>query len=306
MKAGQLLFEIDDRPYQAALDQALGNLATQRATLRKYQLDVARYTPLQAQGAVSKQELDNAVQATRASEAQVQAAAGGRRERAAEPRLDARSTRRSTASPASRRSRSATSSRRRPLLTTISQVDPMKVTFPITRARVPALRRPDSSSTRRRAAPRTSRSSSSSSPTAAVSPPGRFHVVDRQVDGRPARSRSRRCSRIPTAILRPGLYAKVRAATGRQARRARSSRSARVQETQGRVPGGRRRTTTTRSRSARSSPASKSTGSGSSRKGSRPGERVVTEGLQKVRDGIAVVAKPDTRAAVTAAPPERG
>ena len=74
MKAGQLLFEIDDRPYKASLDQALGDLATQRANLLKHQQDVARYTPLAAHGAVSKQELDDAVQATRAGEAQVQAA----------------------------------------------------------------------------------------------------------------------------------------------------------------------------------------------------------------------------------------
>src|SRR4029450_12046769 len=71
VKAGQLLFEIDDRPYKAALDQALGDLATQRANLKKHQQDVGRYMPLAAQGAVSKQELDDAVQAARASRAQV-------------------------------------------------------------------------------------------------------------------------------------------------------------------------------------------------------------------------------------------
>src|SRR3989442_8357735 len=70
----QLLFEIDDRSYKAALDQALGDLAQQRANLRKNQLNVAKYTPLAKQGAVSKQELDDSVQATQASEAQVQAA----------------------------------------------------------------------------------------------------------------------------------------------------------------------------------------------------------------------------------------
>src|SRR5437016_10429453 len=74
VKADQLLFEIDDRPYKAALDQTLGDLAQQQATLRKHQLDVTRFTPLVAQGAVSKQELDDAVQATHASDAQVRAA----------------------------------------------------------------------------------------------------------------------------------------------------------------------------------------------------------------------------------------
>jgi membrane fusion protein (multidrug efflux system) len=50
VKAGQLLFEIDDRPYKPALEHALGDLAKQQATLRKNQLDVARYTPLVSQG----------------------------------------------------------------------------------------------------------------------------------------------------------------------------------------------------------------------------------------------------------------
>src|SRR5690242_3639723 len=72
VKSGDLLFEIDERQYKAALDQALGDLATQRANLRKNQLDVAKYQPLAAQGAVSRQSLDGAVQATHASEAQVQ------------------------------------------------------------------------------------------------------------------------------------------------------------------------------------------------------------------------------------------
>ena len=88
VKAGQLLFEIDDRPVQGrARPSARRPRDGSRPTLRKNQLDVARYTPLAAKGAVSKEELDNAVQATRASEAQVQAAAGGRRERAAQPRI---------------------------------------------------------------------------------------------------------------------------------------------------------------------------------------------------------------------------
>ena len=74
VKSGALLFEIDDRPYKAALDEALGQLSQQRATLRKHQLDVARDTPLAALGAVSRQELDHSIQAARAGEAQVQAA----------------------------------------------------------------------------------------------------------------------------------------------------------------------------------------------------------------------------------------
>jgi multidrug efflux pump subunit AcrA (membrane-fusion protein) len=75
VKAGDLLFEIDDRTYRAALDEARANLARQQAALKKYELDVARYTPLEAEKAVSREELDNAIQASRGAKAQVGAAA---------------------------------------------------------------------------------------------------------------------------------------------------------------------------------------------------------------------------------------
>jgi membrane fusion protein (multidrug efflux system) len=51
IKAGDLMFTIDPRGYQAALDQARGNLAQAEANLGKTQLDVARYTPLAKEGA---------------------------------------------------------------------------------------------------------------------------------------------------------------------------------------------------------------------------------------------------------------
>jgi multidrug efflux pump subunit AcrA (membrane-fusion protein) len=131
VKAGQLLFEIDDRSYKAALDEALGDLARQRATLRKYQLDVARDTPLAAQGAVSRQELDDSVQAARASEAQVQAAEAAV-ERA---RLNLGWTR--VYSPIDGLAGIAPVQigdllSPTTVLTTVSQIDPMKVTVPIT------------------------------------------------------------------------------------------------------------------------------------------------------------------------------
>jgi len=75
------LFEIDPRPFQAALDQANGNLAQAEADLQRAQaqlgkteLDVARYTPLAKESAISQQELDDAVQANLAAKAQVEQA----------------------------------------------------------------------------------------------------------------------------------------------------------------------------------------------------------------------------------------
>jgi membrane fusion protein (multidrug efflux system) len=74
VKEGQLLFQIDPRSYRAALDQARGDLGRAKAALTKSRQDVARYTPLAAEGAVSQQELDNAIQATLANEASVEGA----------------------------------------------------------------------------------------------------------------------------------------------------------------------------------------------------------------------------------------
>jgi RND family efflux transporter MFP subunit len=112
VKKGQLLFEIDPRPFQAALAQANGELAqfqgqfeqavsqvTQaeaqlaqansqvqqaqaqlslaQANQGKTQLDVNKYAPLAEQKAVTQQDYDNAIQANKASAAQVEAAKAG-------------------------------------------------------------------------------------------------------------------------------------------------------------------------------------------------------------------------------------
>jgi RND family efflux transporter MFP subunit len=95
VKKGQLLFEIDPRPFQAALEQAQGQLsqangqlaqakaqlvqsqaqvAQAQANQRRTQLDVNRYTPLAAQQAITQQDLDNATQNNLSGQAQVEAA----------------------------------------------------------------------------------------------------------------------------------------------------------------------------------------------------------------------------------------
>jgi len=95
VKAGALLFQIDPRQYQNAVNQARAQLRTAesqleqaRATVaqseadvtkaeanqKKTQLEVARYTPLAGRGSVSQQELDNTVQNNEANLAALQAA----------------------------------------------------------------------------------------------------------------------------------------------------------------------------------------------------------------------------------------
>jgi len=81
VKKGSSLFQLDPRTFIAAVDQAAGNLAQAKADLQKAQaqlgktqLDVDRYTPLAKTGAISQQELDDAVQANLAAKGQVAAA----------------------------------------------------------------------------------------------------------------------------------------------------------------------------------------------------------------------------------------
>jgi RND family efflux transporter MFP subunit len=94
VRKGQLLFEIDPRPFDAALAQAQGQLAQAKGQLaqakaqltqaqaqlaqsvanqERTQLDVDKYTPLEKQHAVTRQELDNAVKNNVAANAQVDA-----------------------------------------------------------------------------------------------------------------------------------------------------------------------------------------------------------------------------------------
>jgi membrane fusion protein (multidrug efflux system) len=71
---GQVLFQIDPAPFRAELDKAKSQLAEAKATQEKYALTVQRYTPLAATEAISKQELDDAIQNEKAAQAQAEAA----------------------------------------------------------------------------------------------------------------------------------------------------------------------------------------------------------------------------------------
>jgi RND family efflux transporter MFP subunit len=98
VRKGQLLFEIDPRPFEAALAQAQAQLAVARGQLaqaraqlaqaqaqlaqsvanqQRTQLDVDKYKPLAKQQAITQQELDNAVQSNIAYIAQIESSKGG-------------------------------------------------------------------------------------------------------------------------------------------------------------------------------------------------------------------------------------
>src|SRR5258708_2848487 len=74
VRKGQVLFEIDPRPFQATLDRAKGDLAQAQAQLGKSTLDVERDTPLAEARAIAKSQLDNEVQAKLGAQAAVESA----------------------------------------------------------------------------------------------------------------------------------------------------------------------------------------------------------------------------------------
>jgi membrane fusion protein (multidrug efflux system) len=74
VRKGQVLFEIDPRPFTAALDRTKGDLAQAQAQLGKATLDVERDTPLAEGKAIAKSQLDNEVQAKLGAQAAVESA----------------------------------------------------------------------------------------------------------------------------------------------------------------------------------------------------------------------------------------
>ncbi len=74
VEKGQVLFEIDPRPFEAALQQAQGSLGQAQAQLALAQINVNRDTPLAAQRAIAKSQLDNDTQQKAQAEAAVASA----------------------------------------------------------------------------------------------------------------------------------------------------------------------------------------------------------------------------------------
>src|SRR4029077_16787626 len=130
VKAGQLLYQLDPRQYQADLDKAAGDLSQAKANLLRSQLNQAKYRPLVKVGAVSQREYDDTVQQVRADQAAVEAAQGN----VAAARLNLEWT--TITSPidgVAGITQAQIGDLRSPatIMTTVSQVDPIKVYFPI-------------------------------------------------------------------------------------------------------------------------------------------------------------------------------
>jgi membrane fusion protein (multidrug efflux system) len=209
--AGQLLFEIDPRPYQAALNQALGNLAQAQAQLKQNQQDLARYTKLYNQLVVPAQKFDNVTQTTKASAGEVKADEAAVQN--AKLNLDwckVYSPIEGVAGIAQAQVGDLVGTST--LLTTVSNVDPIKVSFPISEklylhfaGQLNAIGEANA-----KPSPRIELILDDGS---VYSYPGRLYAVNRQVDVQTGTIMMQALFPNPENVLRPGMYAKVRAQT---------------------------------------------------------------------------------------------
>ncbi|HEY1418264.1 MAG TPA: efflux RND transporter periplasmic adaptor subunit, partial [Myxococcaceae bacterium] len=135
VKTGQLLFTIDPSEYQAAVAKAKGALARAQASYSQAKVTADRYRPLAAKQAVSQQDLDDAVASQRAASATVDSA----KATLDEAQLNLGYCRimspvNGVAGTALVRVGNLVGQGEPTLLTTVSQLDPMRVTFPISEA----------------------------------------------------------------------------------------------------------------------------------------------------------------------------
>jgi RND family efflux transporter MFP subunit len=289
VRKGQVLFEIDPRPFQATLDRAKGELGQAEAKLGKSTLDVNRDTPLVAQKAVPKEQLDTEIQAKLAAEAEVESAKAAV-ERA---ELDLGWTKVTSlvdgvagiaevqmgnlVGPSSH-------------LTSVSQVDPIKVYFPVSEQEYLRAKKLSSNGQ--------PLDLFDSSPELILADGtvyprnGKILWTDRQVDTTTGTMRLVAAFPNPGNVLRPGLYGRVRIQTSFKKNALLVPQTA-VKEIQGgyqvALVGADNKTTIRPVKAG-----AKTDTMWVIDEGLTPDDRVVVEGVAKVKDGTHVVPKSTT------------
>jgi membrane fusion protein (multidrug efflux system) len=287
VKANDLLFKIDPRPYKAALDQAKAELARAEAAYKKTLLDVKRNTPLAAEGAISQKELDDALQAGAANRASVASA----RAKLDNAQLNLDWT--SVTSPINGIAGIATAQIgdlivENTLLTTISQMDPIKVDFPISEREYLKI-----ADRIQKVSSKTELTSSRDGNLELILADGSLYphkgraiLADRQVDTQTGTIMIVSYFPNPANLLRPGLFAKVRASIETRTGGLLVPQRA-VQELQGTfqvaVIGDENKVTF-----RTVSPGPRIGSLWLIDDGLKPGEIIIVEGLLKVRNGMVV------------------
>ena len=304
VRKGQLLFEIDPRPFQAALDQAEGQLAQAKAQLAndvavqgRTQLDVEKYEPLAKEQAASQQDLDNAVQNNLAAKATVQTAEAQIKsaEAAVETaRINLEFTRLvapidGIAGQAQLQVGALVNLGSGPV-TSVSTVDPIKVFFTVGEPQYLAWRQRFPTEAARQTAIENLRLELILADGSTYEHPGKFFFADRQVNESTGAIRIAGVFPNPGNILRPGGYGKVRAVVRIQQGALLVPQRA-VSELQGSyqvaIVGD--------DNKVNIRPVKVGDRIGNQwviAEGLKPGERVVAEGVQKVRPGLQVNPRP--------------
>ena len=287
VRKGQVLFEIDPRPFQADLDHAKAQLAQAQADLGRTTLDVERDTPLAAEKAIPKAQLDTETQAKLAAQAAV--ASGKAAVERAELNLGwtkVTSLVDGIAGIAEVQIGNLVGPNVR--LTSVSQVNPIKVYFPVSEQEY------------LRAQHITAKGEDinlfESSPDLILADgtvypyKGKILLTDRQVDPNTGTIRLVAAFPNPGDKLRPGQYGRVRIQTSLQPHALLVPQSA-VKELQG----GYQIALLGPDNKAIIRPVKAGEKVGTMwvvEDGLKPGDQVMVEGIEKVKDGTPVVPKP--------------
>jgi len=303
VKKDQLLFEIDPRTFQAAVDQykgqlanAEGLLASAQANQVKTQNDVNRYAPLAKEQAIPQQDLDTAIQVNLGAKAQVDAAKAqieAAKGQLASAQLNLGFTRvLSLIDGVAGIAQGQLGDLVTPstLLTTVSTVDPIKIYFPVSEREYLDYVKEHPDEDKRHLRLQLILANGLVYPHE-----GQTTLVDRQVDVKTGTLRVQGLFPNPGNVLRPGQYARVRTIIATR-RGALLVPQKAVSELQGNyqvaVVGS--------DNKVQIRPIKVGEQVGTEwiiEQGLKPGERVVAEGVQKVRGGLTVNPKPLTTTA---------
>ena len=291
VKKGALLFEIDPRPFQAAVDDARAGMAKQQAVLQTAQANLKRILPLAAANAVSQRDKDNAIGSVQSAEAQVLSAQAQVRK----AELDLGFTK--IASPidgiagaAKAQMGDLVGTPQARVLTTVSTVNPIKAYVPLSeREYLKAVERSQQGA--KADAEKTAfdliLADGSTWPEK-----GTFSFADRQVEAQTGTIRVAILFPNPGNLLRPGQFAKVRALM-------KTEKGAILvpQRAVGELQGSYQVAVVEADNTVRIRGVTVGERVGNLwviREGLKPGERVVAEGTQKVGNGVKVTPKPFT------------
>jgi RND family efflux transporter MFP subunit len=286
VRKGEVLFEIDPRPFEAALQQSKGQLAEVEAQLGKAKLDVARDTPLAKESAIPQAQLDNDIQANRAAEAMVAAA----RAQVQQAELNLGFTKvRSLVDGVAGLAKGQIGDLVGPttVLTTVSQVEPIKAFFAISEQQYLRFAERISEVAQGRRSPGGQKNLELILSDGSVYPRKGFVLLaDRQVDVKTGTIRLAGVFENPRGVLRPGMFGRVRAVTGVD-RNALLVPQRSVVETQGTYTV----VVVDSNNQASIRPVKPGERVGQMwviTDGVRPGEQVIAEGIQKAKEGLTV------------------